>query len=221
MLIKGLQLLSDDLEGTASFYHGTLGLDILHRTGEELRLAAGATVLSFVKSPDQKPQYHFAFNIPCNKIEEALEWMKGKVPLLDVEPGEPMADFINWNAQAFYFLDNNENIVEFIARRDLQNPSATPFSGASIVSVSEIGIVGDDVPQQCRFLVEKYGITYFTRQPALPKFAALGDDHGLFIVVPHSRDWYPTNIRSTKHWLRVDFEVDGRSEVLEQYTRRS
>ena len=220
MHIKGLQLLSDDLEGTASFYHGLLGLPILHQSGEVLRLQAGETVLTFSRSQDQRPQYHFAFNIPCNKTGEALAWMKGKATILDVEPGKPIADFKNWNAKAFYFFDNNENIVEFIARNGLQNASDAPFSGASIVSVSEIGVVGDDVPDQCRFLIERYGVDYFSRQPALPKFAALGDDHGLFIVVPHSRDWYPTKIPSTKHWLRVDFEVDGRGEVLEPYARR-
>lgn len=219
MHIRGLQLLSDDLEGTASFYHGLLGLPVLHQSGEELRLEAGETVLTFFPSQDQKPQYHFAFTIPSNKTEEALAWMKGKASLLEVEPGELIADFRNWNAHAFYFFDNNENIVEFIARHDFQNPSDAPFSGDSILSVSEIGIVGDEVSSQCRWLIEQYGVDYFSRQPALPKFAALGDDHGLFIVVPYRRDWYPTKISSTKHWLRVDFEVDGRNEVLELYSR--
>lgn len=219
MHIKGLQLLSDDLEGTAFFYHGLLGLPVLHQSGEELRLAAGETVVTFYPSQDQKPQYHFAFNIPCNKIEDAFEWMKGKAPILDVEPGEPIADFKNWNARAFYFLDNNENIVEFIARHDLRNASDAPFSGTAMVSVSEIGIVGDEVASLCQDIIEQYGVGYFSRQPALPTFAALGDDHGLFIVVPHSRDWYPTKIPSTRHWLRVDFEANGRRAVLEPFSR--
>lgn len=219
MLIKSLQLLSDDLPKAAKFYGEVLGLKVLHHSGEELRLAAGETVLTFYPSKGQKPQYHFAFNIPCNKTVEALQWMKGKAPVLEVEPGKPIADFKNWNAAAFYFLDNNENIVEFIARNDLRNESPSPFDGASILSVSEIGIVGDDVPAQSKELIERYGVDYFAKQPPLPRFAALGDDRGLFIVVPHSRDWYPTTIPSTKHWLKALVVINGREQVVEQYAR--
>ncbi|HEY1113540.1 MAG TPA: hypothetical protein VGE66_08255 [Chitinophagaceae bacterium] len=219
MRIKGLQLLSDDLEGTASFYFGVLGLAILHQSDEELQLAAGETVLSFHRSQGQKPQYHFAFNIPCNKIEEALAWMQGKAPILEMEPGQAIADFSNWNAKAFYFADNNENVVEFIARNDLQNASSAPFDASSLLSVSEVGIVSDDVAGQCAQLMEQYGIGYFPKQPPSSRFAVLGDDQGLFIVVPHSREWYPTKVLSTKHWLRVDFEAAGRGAILELYSR--
>lgn len=219
MLIKALHLLSDDLEATSAFYHGALGLPVLHQSADELSVAAGETVLSFHRSHAQKPQYHFAFNIPCNKVDEAAAWMKGKAALLDVEPGEPVADFSNWNARAFYFLDNNENILEFIARNDLQNTSGEPFNSSSILSVSEIGIVSDDVTRQCQELIESYGVSYFAKQPPLPRFAALGDDNGLFIVVPHDREWYPTNIRSGKHWMKVHIVVRGRESVLERYTR--
>lgn len=217
MLIKKLQLLTDDLKGTAKFYHETLGLAILHGSGEEVSLSAGETTLSFHRSHGQNPQYHFAFNIPCNQTEEALAWMKGKVRVLDIEPGEPIADFKNWKATAFYFLDNNENILEFIARNDLENAAPAPFGSSSILSVSEMGIVSDDVPQACNALREKYGINFFAKQPSLPRFAALGDDSGLLIVVPDNRDWYPTHMPSTKHWVKVDMVIDGREEVLELY----
>jgi catechol-2,3-dioxygenase len=219
MLIKELQLLSDDLAGTARFYSEVVGLKVLHQSGEELKLVAGETQLSFHKSLEEQPQYHFAFTIPCNKTEEALRWMNGKVTIPDVEPGVPIADFRNWNAKAFYFFDNNENIVEFIARNDLQNSSDAPFDGSSILSVSEIGIVGDEVLLQSRLLIDRYSVDYFSKQPPLPRFAALGDDHGLFIVVPYMRDWYPTRIAATKHWLRVEIEVEGHKYVHEQYPR--
>lgn len=217
MLIKKLQLLTDDLEGTAKFYHETLGLTVLQESEEKVSLAAGETILRFHCSQGQRPRYHFAFNIPCNKIEEALAWIGGKVPLLDIEPGEPIVDFKNWHAKAFYFLDNNGNILEFIARNDLKNESSVSFDSASILSVSEIGIVSEDVPRQCSMLIEQYGIQYFIKQPPLPRFAALGDDSGLLIVVPYNRDWYPTHIASTKHWVKVDMVIEDREQVLELY----
>jgi catechol 2,3-dioxygenase-like lactoylglutathione lyase family enzyme len=219
MLIKKLQLLTDDLEGTEKFYTQVLGLSVIQKTDKQLTLLAGQTEVSFHPSHQQQPRYHFAFNIPCNQIEEALSWIKNKVQVLDIEPNEPIADFKNWNAKAFYFLDNNENILEFIARNDLYNASAAPFGARSILSVSEIGIVGDEVGEQCRQLIETYGVGYFAKQPPMPNFAALGDDSGLFIVVPDGRDWYPTKIPAAKHWVRIDLEVDGQHKVLELHQK--
>lgn len=215
MLIKKLQLLTDDLEGTEKFYTQVLGLSVAMKTEKMLMLSAGQTELGFHPSQQQHPRYHFAFNIPCNQIEQALAWIKDKVQLLDIEPNEPIANFRNWNAKAFYFLDNNGNILEFIARNDLQNASANIFGPNSILSVSEIGVVGDEVGEHSRELITNYGVDYFAKQPPMPNFAALGDDSGLFIVVPSGRDWYPTNISSSKHWVKVDIEVNGQPKVLE------
>ena len=95
MLIKKLQLLTDDLEGTEKFYTQVLGLSVAMKTEKMLTLSAGQTELGFYPSYQQQPRYHFAFNIPCNQIEQALAWIKGKVQLLDIEPNEPIADFRN------------------------------------------------------------------------------------------------------------------------------
>jgi catechol 2,3-dioxygenase-like lactoylglutathione lyase family enzyme len=214
MLIKKLQLLTDDLEGTEKFYSQVLGVNVIQKNDKQLTLAAGQTELSFHLSHQQQPRYHFAFNIPCNQIEQALSWIEDKVKVLDIEPDEPIADFKNWNAKAFYFLDSNENILEFIARNDLKNVSMAAFGAHSILSVSEIGIVGDEVGELCQQLIATYGVGYFEKQPPMPNFAALGDDSGLFIVVPSGRDWYPTKIPSLKHWVKVSLEVDGQPKVL-------
>jgi|SRR5215204_4658894 len=221
MLITKLHLLSDNLESTEEFYHQILGLNILQKSNDLLVLEVGQTVLSVHQSDLQKPQYHFAFNIPCNKIEEALAWIKGKATVLDVAPNEPIADFKNWNARAVYFLDNNENILELIARNDLRNERDDPFGPDLLLSVCEIGIVCDNVGQQSQFLIDRYQLDYFSKQPPLPTFSALGDDSGLFIIVPHSREWYPTNIRSTKNWLKVHININGREEELELHGRSS
>ena len=54
---------------------------------------------------------------------EAFAWANKKVELIPITPTSNIADFKNWNAKAFYFYDNNQNIVEFIARFDLDNNS--------------------------------------------------------------------------------------------------
>ena len=215
MKIQELQLLTDHLEETKKFYHHRLGLPILENNEQKLVLVAGETLLIFQPSNAKKPRYHFAFTIPCNKIKEAFSWFPMPDRIVPIQPQQPIADFKNWNAAAFYFMDNNENIVEFIARDDLNNASEQYFSGNSIISISEIGIVCNDVSEECADLINKYGISYFSKQPAFPHFAALGDDEGLLIVVSENRLWYPTEIPSSKHWLRVHFQVNGHDQVLE------
>ena len=115
MLIKKLQLLTDNLEETGKFYGQILDLPVLHKSDCFITFLTGESELSFHLSTGERPKYHFAFNIPCNQIEQALAWMEGKATLLPIEGKGPIVDFSNWNAKAFYFLDNNENILEFIA----------------------------------------------------------------------------------------------------------
>jgi catechol-2,3-dioxygenase len=57
-----------------------------------------------------------------------LEWAKKKVELLWLEDYDGYtANFVNWNAQSFYFLDPSGNIVELIARFDLNDHATDPF----------------------------------------------------------------------------------------------
>ena len=91
---------------------------------------AGKSKLIFEETDiDVNPYYHFAFNIPSNKFEEAFEWMKQKVELLWLEDYKSyIADFVNWHAKSFYFLDPAGNILELIARFDLNDTVEEKFS---------------------------------------------------------------------------------------------
>jgi hypothetical protein len=123
-----------------------------------------------------------------------VTWASLKLDLLNTEDNHVIADFTNWNAKSFYFLDNNGNILEFIARRGLNNESHTPFNSSSIISISEFGLVTDNVADTAQKLRNNYGIPLFSRQPVLRNFAAVGDDNGLLILSTTGRNWYPTDI---------------------------
>lgn len=216
MQLLELHLLTPDLVATKNFYGGHLGFEIAAFTSCQLLIKAGKTNLLFQPSNGAAAHYHFAFNIPSNKIEEAFQYMKERVPILSVEPGQFIADFKNWNAKAFYFLDNNQNIVEFIARYDLQENREQPFTPHSVLSVSEIGVVTDDVFLACRQIEELWNVPPFFRQKPAQNFAALGDDNGLFIVVRENRNWYPTNLQAVKSGMKAVFQTaDQWIRVLE------
>ena len=207
MKIQTLSLLTADINATVNFYQNILGLSLIKKGENSVSFKAGYSSLEFIAVKDVQPTYHFAFNIPCNQIEQALEWAKDRLDIIPETKNNVIADFKNWNAKAFYFYDNNKNIVEFIARFDLHNQSDQPFSGVSIVSISEAGISVNDVLQTTDELKKKYELDYFSKQPPLKGFAAVGDDEGLFILVDINRNWYPTQQPSAAFYIKVDVLV--------------
>ena len=215
MNILEVQLLAANIPQTKKFYHEILGMEILHSEDSSIKLLAGLSSLIFKKTANNNPFYHFAFTIPANKFEEAHAWASKRVQLLPITSNSTIADFRNWNAKAFYFYDNNQNIVEFIARFDLDNNSDKPFEGSSIFSISEIGIVTDDAKAYSEKMIEEHDLNFFSKQLPQDDFAAIGDDHGLFIVVNNKRNWYPTNKSSGKYWTTIKFEQEGKVTDLE------
>lgn len=116
-----------------------------------------------------------------------------------------IADFRNWNAHAFYFHDNQNNILEFIAHHDLPTDSDQPFTTSSIIGVCEIGIPSEDVTEACKTIKEKFEVPYFAKGPRLPDFSVMGDEKGLFIVTKIGRGWLPTQQSAARHSSEVVF----------------
>ena len=215
MNILELELLTANINETELFYNNVIGLEIISKNNSSISFRAGSTKLTFRSSENLKPVYHFAFDIPNNKLLEAFAWIEKKTKILYVIPPDKIADFYNWNAKSFYFYDNNGNILEFIARFRLDNVSEKPFDGSSIVSVSEIGFVSKNVSQLSDKICEKYALSIFSKQPKLNKFIVLGTDTGLFILVEENRDWYQTDKKAKSFWTKVVFFNNGETREIE------
>jgi catechol-2,3-dioxygenase len=218
MNIEAIEIHTTDLRQTELFYSEILNFRVLEKNRERISFEAGTSVLTFKSDKHfERPIYHFAFNIPNNQLKEAIEWLNGRVYFLtvDTEKDSYVADFSSWNANAIYFQDNNENILEFIVRYDVDDQSECPFTGQSVTCISEIGIVTDNVPECIRTLIEAYDIQLFPKQAPQPRFAALGDDHGLLIVSETDREWFPTTIPAGKFPLKVIIKnLDQRFEMF-------
>jgi catechol-2,3-dioxygenase len=180
------------------FYGRTLGLPFVADDADSISFRAGHTVLTFENVEEARhgvpgrpnPFYHFAFNIPENRLAEALEWLRPRTPIVRKADGSEVFHFDAWNAHAFYFLDLAGNIVEFIARHTLRNASTTPFAPDSIGDVSEIGLVVPDVPAAVRMTADALGAAPYLNRIS-DEFAAVGDERGLFILVKTGRLWFP------------------------------
>ncbi|MBE9462603.1 VOC family protein [Dyadobacter subterraneus] len=212
MKIKELHLLTNNIDKTETFYNTFLDLSARQKTGKELSYLIGNTNLKFILSQVPEPVYHIAFDIPNNKLDEAFDWLSKKVSILPVTPESNIADIKLWNAKSIYFYDNNGNLLELICRFDVDNQSEKIFDASSVISVSEIGLVTDDVPALAITISENYNLAIFHKQPAQENFTAVGDDEGLLVIVNENRNWFPTNQKAQSFWSKIIIEtVDGSS----------
>lgn len=187
-------LKTSSIEKTKAFYTQALGLDVVTETNASISFSVGSSTLCFELEERTDAFYHFAFNVAENKLEEAMQYIEQKgVPILDFK-GERFADFTDWNAKSFYFHDNNNNIVELIARYDLGYTTDQPFDKNALTEISEIGFVVENVRQAASTLQRDYNMQLFSKGPDKDDFMVLGDDNGLILLSATNRGWYPTDI---------------------------
>jgi hypothetical protein len=215
MLFKEIQLQTKNLSALYNFYKEVLELNTVYSNKKNIVITAGKSKLIFEETNvDINPFYHFAFNIPSNKFEEAFEWMKQKVELLWLDDYKSyIADFVNWHAKSFYFSDPSGNILELIARFDLNDNTEEEFSSNHIRNISEIGLVfpADGFDNKVNNLLNEYALSYFDKQPPIPHFRAVGNDEGLFVIVPENRIWFSTKNETSKIFpMQISFIENGK-----------
>lgn len=96
----------------------------------------------------------------------------------------------------------------------MQNSTDKPFDISSIQSISEIGIVADAPMKLAEKLVEDSNLYFFEKGTKSEKFATLGNDNGLFIIVETNRKWFPTEQQAEKHYVRIKIALDGFSKEI-------
>ncbi|WP_294963672.1 VOC family protein [uncultured Flavobacterium sp.] len=206
MKIDQIEIKTNDIQKTKAFYQKLFGLAILENDEKSITFQAGTSILKFIEDSKFNSVYHFAFNIPENQLEEAILWCRNKVDLIVLEDKTVVTHFENWNAHSIYFFDHSGNLLEFIARHDLNNEQIGEFNSASILSISEIGIVTENPLKLGNQLIEEHGLQFFSQNANTEKFAAMGDHEGLLILVQPTRNWYPTQIPSESNPIRITLE---------------
>jgi catechol-2,3-dioxygenase len=197
IMIVQLQLLTTtSLQVLKKFYSDNLGFSVVSESSEQLVINAGQTQIRFIKSANTNaaPFYHFAFNIPENKIREARDWQLKKTPLLptpahmtDEGYANDIRHFRNWNAHSIFFWDPAGNLVEYIARHDLKNSVMGDFSTGDILYASEIAFIVNDVDVVAKDFSETFALTEYKQGNA--EFRAIGDEQGLLLVMKKGRVW--------------------------------
>jgi catechol 2,3-dioxygenase-like lactoylglutathione lyase family enzyme len=215
MKIGELILDTGNLTEQISFYQDTLNFKLIKRTESYASFQIGESILTFI-SKDKALPYHFAFNIPSNNEKEALQWLKNRVEIIPYKNDE-IIDFVNWEAKAIYFYDRDHNIVEFIARRVVNNENLSEFNSKSVLNISEIGIGTYNIKQIYQELNNMKPISIF--DGSFEKFCALGNNEGLFIVVDLlKKDWFPAGdkIHISDFTVNGDYSFEYRDGKLKE-----
>ena len=211
MKIKELKIYTNNLLGQIDFYTNKIGLELIERSEFQGVFQIGRSKLTMAQS-DQFTPYHFAINIPCNKEIEAIEWLKKRVKILKDGMNE-IQDFDFWNAKAIYFYDIDQNIVEFIARKNLKNNSYEGFNVHSLLEISEIGLPVGDIKEAFDVLTKITNIGIF--DGGFERFCAIGDENGLFICInKYVKDWYPTGDKANASAFEIKLEENGQPYEL-------
>ena len=88
MNILQIELLSNDLAATEHFYAQKMGLPVAFQNTDTITFVAGSSLLTFNRTDTTAyPRYHFAFNIPHNRLDEATAWVESFAEPLDVPDG--------------------------------------------------------------------------------------------------------------------------------------
>lgn len=203
MRFTSLTIPTSNIDQAAAFYGETLGLETA-RTADVLEAHIGRTTLVARPGTAVTGGMHVAITIPRNQFVGAKAWLAARTTLSIVDGHDefPLAE-PPWRSRSIYFTGPDGIVLELITRDALANDSAEPFSSASLLGVSEIGMAVGDVRATVAALHAEYGAEPFG--PGSDEFAPVGDDDGLFIVVTEGREWFsapgshatgaPTDIR--------------------------
>jgi catechol-2,3-dioxygenase len=210
MRILELRVPTPRLADQRAFYAETLGLPAADEPDGTVTVRVGASTLRLEPEPDGPGSpLHFAFNIPENRYADAVGWVREVTePIL--HDGRPEVPFPHWNADAVYFSDPDGNVLELIARHDLDNAAEPPFGPGSLLEISEAGLPVPEVDPALRYLEERLGLSQYSGDRE--RFAAIGDEHGLFIVVAEQRPWFPTDRVARAAALTVTVAGDAAEE---------
>jgi len=192
MKLTRLELFASNLDAQADFYAKKLDLPVQRDQADQITVQAGDTALIFKKAePGWKGVYHLAFNIPEKHIDAIHLWLADRTTLIPNKDWQEIFHFKAWNAHAVYCYDAAGNIVELVARHDLQESNnGAGIGGGQIQCLSEFGFSVDNILLFRERLMKLMNIT--PHQNTISRdFFALGDDQGMLLIAAKGREWYP------------------------------
>lgn len=193
MLLTSVTLSSRHPHRLASFYEQTLHFPTRQVSEASFKVKVGHSLLRLVNGPTGPGSHHLAFTIPAPKLAAAKAWLGARTELY-VRDGQDQFHFDPpfGPADSVYFGDPDGSVLELIARAW---PTATADDGfnpvGDIAGLGEVAVPVTSVQVAVQQLMQRNLAPVLIGQ----EFAAIGDDHGMFILVTPERVWFPTEDR--------------------------
>ena len=219
MKIIRLKLLTHKLQEEKEFYSQILGFELIEESLHHFTVQVGWSELTFEKSVTSHT-YHYCFLIPSNKLNEALEWMKNRVEIVEDQEMNQIQLFESWNAESFYFFDKSGNLAEFIVRNDLDNKLDEGFNISQVLCLSEIGVPVKDIARTSQYLNQQMGVEIWKGD--VERFAVVGDQDGLLLLPNYEvkKSWFPTEIKVKPEPIEALIEI-GKNRFQLAYNKEA
>jgi len=207
----------------AAYYKDVLEMSI-ELSEDRLEIQGGETLITFTPAAaGTEPYYHFAFNIPENKIVSARNWLGDRTKLAVTParnrekglPNEVMA--LNfWNSHSVYFWDPAGNILELICRHDMKNGTKGEFRGDEILYASEIGFVTEgSVNEMAGQIKSTFQLPQY--RDGGDGFRALGDETGLLVLFKQGGT--PLGGQKGQTWQVFPTDVSVRPTIMLEHAK--
>jgi len=198
LIITGM---ASEMYQIRNFWENTIGCEVVGETFNSFTLKIGSSLLTFKPNytNSNRPQYHFAVLVPANQIENCLNWLKNGGKKKDGKAiqiwrsGESNAEIIQsplYNSSSVYFADYGGNIIELVARRNLDNPEIGEFSSDMFKEINTVSIITKDVRAAKDLIQEDLG--YLPLDRSTSGFKVMGNANGLINLVVQDRILPPT-----------------------------
>lgn len=211
MEIKELKIYTHQIDAQEFFYKHILGFNVSRLSSSAFQIQTKENKLIFEQS-DDKFYYHFAFLIPPQTIDLAIQFLVNKgIELLPYKN----SNIIEFNSgRAIYFYDRDDNIVEFIERPTLAYKTQTSFSIEDVIKINEIGMPVENPIEAAEEIVQRLGIQPINQNEFRENFCWVGDYNGVIIVVKKGRNWLPTNIPGIINDFSLKFIDAGEIQMV-------
>lgn len=203
-MFKAVTLYTDKLKQLKGFYGNVLEFPISESSSTHFTMSIGTSTLTFQES-EQSTLYHFAINIPGNQFTLAKHWALKRV-VLNREDAVDEVYYPRFDADAFYLEDPAGNVIELIARRNVDKWS--DFTVKSLLNLSEISITTPFVEEVGEQL-QSIGIPISGHVDIEPnELNFLGSKDTYILLVPPHRRWYFSKRISKTSPLEIEL-VEG------------
>lgn len=213
MNISKTILVTRHLQTMKDFYLKQIGFPLVSETNESFTMQIGTDQLTYRQTNDVDTQYHMAFNIPENVFQEGKAWLAARTSLL-IEEGRDEIYFDFTDSHSCYFYDPDENVLELIARHQI-NPTKEDqtFDVSDILEIGEMSLTVKDVLEIGERLAE-IGVLERRERPlngASLNFLGPVANGTHILLVPEGRTWLFSP--KTAKVSPIEMELDGRHRV--------